>query len=203
MKKPIIVAVAAASALSLASCDALSAWGEKLNRALNGVPATISTYDQAGQMIDEVHGTSIQVSRDGRFDTTTVDSGGKVTTNPGEVLMFSIGTKTISHVGSSACIVQDGLVPVANAGQLRTASSEAGTPILNTFREKYQNLWHGRAKTIMIRSQDGRPILVFAGSTVNIFPTDVPKSTWFRVDGKYLWCYRVDYTVYDTALLDG
>ena len=53
----------------------------------------------------------------------------------------------------------------------------------------------------MIRSQDGTPIAVFAGDNVEVFATDVPKSTWFRVDGKLLLVYRCDYTTYDTALL--
>lgn len=203
MKKTRAVAavVAAASVVGLSSCAGLSAFGEELSRAYKGVPATLTTYDQAGQAIDQVKGTSFQVSRDTRFDVTTVDSEGKASTKPGSVILFSLGTRTISHVGSSACLAQDGIEPIANAGQLKAVSTEEGTPILNVFRERFQNLWQGRAKTIMIRSQDGQPILVYAGNTVEVFATDVPQSTWFRVDGKYLWCYRVDYTTYDTSLL--
>ena len=36
-----------------------------------------------------------------------------------------------------------------------------------------------------------------------IFSSDIPKTTVFRVDGKLLLVYRADYTAYDSDLLDG
>ena len=36
-----------------------------------------------------------------------------------------------------------------------------------------------------------------------IFSSDIPKTTVFRVDGKLLLVYRADYTAYDPDLLDG
>lgn len=35
-----------------------------------------------------------------------------------------------------------------------------------------------------------------------IFSSDIPKTTVFRVDGKLLLVYRADYTAYDSGLLD-
>lgn len=204
LRKAALAVVAAVVTVSLVSgCAATSAFGEEISRAFKGVPATMTTYDQAGQKIDEVHGSSFRVARDTRFDTTDTNTDGTVSTVPGEVLLISIGDKHISHVGSSMILAQDGVEPIANASQLvKGENTQAGTPVLNDFRERFRNLWKGRAKTILIRSQDGKPIGVYAGNEVEILPTDVPKSTWFRVDGKYLWAYRVDYTVYDTDLLD-
>lgn len=74
-------------------------------------------------------------------------------------------------------------------------------PWLNDIRERFQNLWKGKAKTIMIRSQNGTPLAVYAGDAVEIFATDMPKTTVFRVDGQYLLVYRADYTAYDSDLL--
>ena len=51
------------------------------------------------------------------------------------------------------------------------------------------------------RSQDGRPIAVYAANQVEIQGTAAPKSTMFRLDGKRLLAYRVDYTIYDNDLL--
>lgn len=203
LKLSAAAAFALVVAITVTGCAAMSAFGEEISRAFKGVPATMTTYDQAGQKIDEVHGRSFRVARDTKFDTTVVDSDGGTSTKPGEVLLISIGDKHISHVGSSMILAQDGIEPIANATDLvKGENTEAGTPILNDFREKFRNMWKGRAKTILIRSQDGSPIAVYAGNEVELLSTDVPKSTWFRVDGKYLWVYRVDYTVYDTALLD-
>lgn len=56
-------------------------------------------------------------------------------------------------------------------------SAEDGTPWRNNLREYNQNLWQGKAKTILIRSQDGTPVAIYAQNEVEIFGTDVPKST--------------------------
>ena len=194
-------ALAATVFLCADACAGLSAFGEELNRSLKGVPATWTSYDQSGHKIDEIHGQSFRVSRDERFDSTDVSSDGSVSTVPGEVLLVSIGDKHFSHVGSSACLAQDGITKVADGTNLNVNNTQPGHPFINDFFEKNRNLWQGRAKTIIIRSQDGLPIAIYAGDHVEVFKTDVPKSTWFRVDGKYLWCYRVDYTVPDTALI--
>ena len=86
---------------------------------------------------------------------------------------------------------------------VRFSNTDPGTPWLNNIRHGFQNLWEGKAKTIMIRSQNGTPLAVYAGDTVEIFSSDIPKTTVFRVDGKILLVYRADYTAYDSDLLDG
>lgn len=186
---------------ALSSCAGLSMFGEEITRAFKGVPATMTTYTQDGAMVDRVSGTSFRVSRDKRFDTSNSDGTSK---NDSSVLLISLGNNHISHVGSSMILAQDGLVDVSGSlpATVSLANNEHGVPFLNNIREKYQNLWRGKSKTIMIRSQDGTPIAIFAGNTVESFATDVPKSTAFRVDGLHLVVYRSDLTVYDNELLD-
>lgn len=194
--------VAVGALLSLTACDGLSAFGEEFDRAMHGVHATMKTYNAQGQEIDEVKGNSFQIARDQRFDTS--DSDG-TSNNDSQVLLISLGKNHISHVGSSMVLAQDGIVNVSDqvGDKMKLVNTDAGTPWLNNLLEYNRNLWQGKGKTIMIRSQQGDPIAVFAGNDVNILPTDVPKSTWFRVDGKYLFVYRSDYTVYDNDLLAG
>jgi hypothetical protein len=185
--------------LTLSACAGFAAFGDSLNRAFNGVSATMTTYTQDGTLVDEVHGKSFQVSRDTRFDTSNSDGTSK---NDSSVLMISIGDDHVSHVGSTLILAQDGLEPVAGATTtVHFENDEPGMPWLNNFLEYNRNLWAGKAKTIMVRSQDGTPVAVYVGNEVEILATDVPKSTWFRVDGKYLFVYRADYTVYDNELL--
>ena len=69
------------------------------------------------------------------------------------------------------------------------------------LRQNFKNLWGGTAQTIMIRSQDGTPINVYGGNHVQVLSTNVPKSTWFRIDGKTLWFYRGDFTLVTNNLL--
>ncbi|MCM3273784.1 DUF5052 family protein [Paenibacillus elgii] len=54
---------------------------------------------------------------------------------------------------------------------------------------------------ILIRSQSGQPLATFVGNKVSYFATDIDKSTAFLIDGKYLFIYRCDYTIYDLSLL--
>lgn len=200
LRSALIGVVISATLVVLTACSGMNAFGESLNRALEGVPATMTTYTQSGEEIDEVKGVSFQVSRDSKFDTVNSEGGSN---QDSSVLLISLGDSHISHVGSTLILAQDGMVDVTEA--LGTAVAfenvESGVPWLNNLREYNQNLWQGKAKTLLIRSQDGTPIAVYAGDEVEIFGTDVPKSTTFRVDGKYLFVYRADYSVYDNDLL--
>ena len=99
-------------------------------------------------------------------------------------------------------LAEDGLVKVSDAATtLDLENTEPGRPWLNYLYEQNRNVWEGKAKTIMIRSQDGTPVSVYAGNKVEVFNPDIPKTTWFRIDGKTLLVYRADYSVIDTALL--
>lgn len=202
IRTALATAVAAVVVASLAGCDGLGAFGEQFDRAMHGVSATMKTYNAQGQEIDEVKGKSFEIERDTRFDSTDSDGSSN---SDSQVLLISLGKDHISHVGSSMVLAQDGIVNVSDqvGDKMKLVNTDAGTPWLNNLLEYNRNLWQGKGKTIMIRSQQGDPIAVFAGNDVNILPTDVPKSTWFRVDGKYLFVYRSDYTVYDNALLAG
>ena len=46
------------------------------------------------------------------------------------------------------------------------------------------------------------PIAIYAGNQVEVAATDVPKSTLYRIDGKYLFVYRASITTPDSDLLD-
>jgi hypothetical protein len=196
-----VVVIVISAAFALTSCAGLGAFGETLNRAFQGVPATMTTYTQGGELVDEVKGQSFQTTRDTKFDTT--DSDGK-SKNDSSVLLISLGNSHISHVGSSMILAQDGLTNVSASldPKVSFSNTQSGTPWLNNIIKAHRDVWQGKGKTIMIRSQDGTPIAVYAGNQVENLATDVPKSTWFRVDGKYLFVYRCDYTVYDNDLLE-
>lgn len=197
------VAFALACVFALASCASVSMTFEDLARDWNGIPATMMTFDQQGNQIDEIHGESFQFALDARFEEVSVNSDGTITTSPGSVLLISVGDSHINHVGSSLLLQEDGITAIAGADtSVNIENSEPGTPWLNNLREYNRNLWEGKGKTIMIRSQDGLPIAVYAADQVEIQGTAVPSSTMFRLDGKRLLAYRVDYTIIDNDLLD-
>ena len=63
------------------------------------------------------------------------------------------------------------------------------------------NITTGRSKVVLVRSQSGKPLATFAGDEVSYFSTGIDKSTGIMIDGKYLFIYRCDYSIYDTELL--
>lgn len=198
----VAIALAVTAVLGLTSCAAGAMSFEDLIRDWKGIPATMTTYGQDGQVLDSAQGESFQFALDERFKVVSVNSDGHVVSTPGDVLLLSVGNSHISHVGSSLLLAERGVDVVAGADtQVAIENTEAGVPWLNNFMEYHRNLWQGKGKTLMIRSQDGKPIAVYAANQVEIQGTAVPKSTMFRLDGKRLLAYRVDYTIYDNELL--
>lgn len=196
----LVAAIATLGAmLALQGCAGLSQQLGDLSAALKGRSGIMRTFDENSQVIDEVKGESFRFVRDTRFDTHSSEGSNK----DSGVVEISLGDSHIYHVGSTMIFAENGLVEVTSQlpASMRITNAKPGVPWLNDIRERFQNLWKGKAKTIMIRSQNGTPLAVYAGDAVEIFASDMPKTTVFRVDGQYLLVYRADYTVYDSDLL--
>lgn len=196
-----LLTLAAVAAISLSGCALFDTAVDSLVSRMKGRSATIVTYNVFGDKLDQVHGTAIDIKRDTTFDTKTSD--GK-SNNDSSVLLISVGKNHMHHVGSTLLMIEDGVINVGDQlpKTVTIENNERGMPFLNNIFQYHRNLWSGRAKTIIIRSQNGSPIAIFAGNNVEYFATDVPKSTLMRIDGKYLLVYRSDYTIYDNALLN-
>ncbi len=170
-----------------------------LNSMLNGRAATMRTFDEQGFLIDQIKGKSFDVRRDETFDSAGEDGSSNADS---KVLMISLGSDVITHVGSTMVLADDGVVQVSGAPtRVALENTQSGTPWLNYMHNSFGNLWQGKAKTIMVRSQSGMPIAVYAGNHVETFATDIPQSTWLRVDDQNLLIYRADLTIIPTNLL--
>ena len=195
-----LVAASAVVAMLLSSCAFASNALDSMNRNWKGVNATMYTYAFDGSPMDTVHGKSFKVSNDSEFDSNC----GENCVKKGSVLTLSIGKSHIEHVGSSLILAQDGLEPVAGGDtKIDITNSESGRPWLNDLMYRCQNLNKGKAKTIIIKSQSSIPLAVYTGDEVELYNPGIDNATQFRIDGKYLFVYRVEYTVYDTDLLTG
>lgn len=200
------VALVSAAALA-AGCALFESAGDDFEQSWKGMAATMRTYNEDGVLIDQVRGSSFRVSRDDRFDSPNDDGTDK---NDSQVLLISLGNSHISHVGSTMILAEDGIVDVSGSipASVDLENFTPGTPWLNDLIEKHRNLWRGKAKTLMVRSQNGSPIAIFAADRVEIKDRSgdankmIPKATEFRLDRKNLIVYRADYTMYDNDLLD-
>ena len=197
MKKGFCMLMTVFIMVFLSGCEIFEQNWDDLVAKFKGRSVTIQTYDEESQLIDQIKGSHIDIQRDTDFDSD-------IETSDSQVMEISVGDHMIHHVGSSLIMYEDGLFDVMTDENARVniENYDKGTPVINYLVHDFQNYFgSGESKVIMIRSQNGTPLAIFSGEEVSIFPTDVPKSTGFRIDDKYLFVYRCDYTVYDTALL--
>ncbi|MGM0328092.1 hypothetical protein IGK33_002744 [Enterococcus sp. AZ090] len=196
MKKKIAMLLTVSVVFILAGCQDLNIFVKGFEQSFSGLEMTINTYDEESQVIDKIIGKSIKIERDSKFDT---NSG----TNNSSVIQVTIGDKELHHVGSSMIVAENGLNNVFEqyATKVDIQNMQHGVPIINSLVNDFKNSFTGKEKLILIRSQNGTPLATYAGSNVSLYSTDVPKSTGLLVDGKYLFVYRCDYTIYDLALL--
>ena len=196
----VTAAAAVAAAAVIVGCSATDTKIDNVGSLMMGRAATVTTYNVHGQKLDTIHGKSIDIRRDETFDSTDAEGNSN---KDSSVLKISVGKSTMTHVGSTLLMVEDGIVSVTDAlpKTVTIENTDRGTPFVNFIKQRFHNLWKGKSRTILVRSQNGSPIGIFAGNTVEYYATSAPKSTMLKIDGKYLLIYRSDYTLYDTDLL--
>ncbi|MFT8363241.1 MAG: DUF5052 family protein [Sporolactobacillus sp.] len=201
IRRGVIGLAAALLVFSLSGCQIFNFFTTQVESSLNGLDVTMQTYDADGQPIDTIHGLSGSIKRDKQFDQTN-DKG--ETTKESSVLDITIGGHQIVHVGSTLIMYQKGLTNVMDRlpTKVLVTNQDRSHPFINRIVNRYHNYFDGKSKVILIRSQLGKPIATFSGNHVSYFSTEVPNSTGLIIDGKYLFIYRCDFTMYDTALLD-
>ncbi|MFW7359742.1 DUF5052 family protein [Vagococcus fluvialis] len=184
----------------LSGCTDLLNWGKDFKQDFKGLNMVIQTYDNNSQLIDSVKGKSVKIEKDTTFDRK--DSEGE-TRKESKVLSITVGGKNMTHVGSSLIAYEDGMTNVFEeyAKTVKIDNQNKSIPMLNSMVNEFQNDFTGKSKTILIRSQNGSPLATFTGDSIRMSDTDVPSSTNFLIDGKRLFVYRCDYTVYDNKLL--
>jgi hypothetical protein len=186
--------------VSLSGCTDLLNWGKDFKQDFKGLNMVIQTYDNDSQLIDSIKGKSVKIEKDTTFDRK--DSEGE-TRKESKVLSITVGGENMTHVGSSLIAYEDGMTNIFEeyAKTVKIDNQNKSVPMLNSMVNEFQNDFTGKSKTILIRSQNGSPLATFTGDSIRISDTDVPSSTNFLIDGKRLFVYRCDYTVYDNKLL--
>ena len=200
-KKFSVFVVIMAATLVLSGCNWLEYKIGSLKEQFVGRELTVQTYDENSQMIDRVQGKSVSIEADEDFSLK--DANGD-TVEKSSVLNITVGGKQMLHVGSSLIAYEDGLQNIFEeyVQQVDLNSFDRSVPFINRMVNDLQNLTTGKDKVVLIRSQSGQPLATFAGNDVSYFATDIDKSTGIMIDGKYLFIYRCDYTIYDLALLN-
>ena len=95
-----------------------------------GLEMTVRTYDENSQLIDQMSGKSLSISRNEEFDSVDEEGNSK---EDSSVLKITLGKYEIDHVGSSLIAEEKGLKDVFAQYQ-KTADVEENShsvPVLN------------------------------------------------------------------------
>lgn len=192
-KKLSILLLIPALLLLLTGCTALDDTGLSIKSAIKGLPITVSTYDADGQKIDQIKAKSV--------DITTYAPMSKTDGNFNElskVIDVEYGGNQMIHVGSSL-IANEGLTNYRDefSQHINIEDDNPSTPWLSRIYNNYKNDWSGKARVVMVRSQTGKPIAVFVGNKVRVSDTEMKSTTKLNIDGKRVFIYRCDYSIYD------
>lgn len=177
---------------TLSGCSNFQNWELSLRSKIGALPLTVSTYDSNGQKIDQIKAKSVNIHTDKKMSQK--DNSGKENSS---VIDVDYGNQRMTHVGSTL-IAYEGLKNYEDVfnKHVKINDQNHSIPLLNTMYQNFKNDWNGESKIVMIRSQLGMPIAVFAGKNVSIHKSDMKNSTQFVIDGHRLFAYRADYTVY-------
>lgn len=199
-KKPLLILTILAL-LTLAGCQSIQNWWKNTTEEWIGLDMTVRTFDENSQLIDEMSGRSLSISRNPDFDS--VDAEG-FSNADSSVLKVTLGKYEIDHVGSSLIASEEGLEDLyAKYQQTVNIEEESRSlPMVNRMVSKLKNDFTGKAKVVLIRSQNGTPLATYVGDKVSLYASDAPKTSELLIDGKRLIIYRCDYTIYDRALLE-
>lgn len=182
----------------LSGCQQIDNWTLDVQEATKGLTGTVQSYDEESNIIDQLHGESVAFSANHTFVKTSENG-----TQSGGVLDVTIGGHQMIHVGSTLLFYEDGLSNIFDeyARTVDIENLDRATPIVNSMVNTLQNKFTGQDAVILIRSQSGKPLATFAGNDVVVSAMDVDKMTKIMVDGKRIYIYRADYSIYETALL--
>ncbi|MFX0548998.1 DUF5052 family protein [Hathewaya histolytica] len=201
LKNALIVSIIILSTISLSGCNVFRNKMGKMLESLKGREAIVQTYDEDSNIIDRIEGKSISINTEDEFNSK--DEDGK-TIKKSPVMKLTVGGKSMLHVGSSLIMYEKGLEDIFNeySKKVEIKNLKRSTPFLNNMINDMRNLTKGKSKVVLIRSQSGKPLATFAGNNVSYFATGVDKSTGILIDGKYLFIYRCDYSIYDMDLVN-
>lgn len=185
--------------LTITGCTSLKYFSNNFEQALKGRDAIITTYDETSQVVDKIEGKSISISPDNKFAIKDMEGN---TIQKSGVLSITVGGKQMVHVGSSLIIADKDLPDVFNefSKAVNVKNFNRSIPIINKMVNDMKNYTTGQSLLILVRSQSGIPLAAYVGKSVGYFSTDIDKSTGLVIDGKALFIYRCDYTMYDLSL---
>ena len=129
-KKYLIILLLTIGLITLSGCQMIENWIKNAKEEWVGLEMTVRTYDENSQLIDQMSGKSLSISRNEEFDSVDAEGNSK---EDSSVLKITLGKYEIDHVGSSLIAEEKGLKDVFAQYQ-KTADVEENShavPVLN------------------------------------------------------------------------
>lgn len=142
-KKYLLIALLSIGLLTLTGCQAVENWFKNAKEEWIGLEMTVRTYDENSQLIDQMSGKSLSISRNEEFDSVDAEGNSK---EDSSVLKITLGKYEIDHVGSSLIAEEKGLKDVFAQYQ-KTADVEENShsvPVLNRMISAFKNDFNGK-----------------------------------------------------------
>lgn len=184
---------------SVGGCAKIKNIFQKWKGSLIGLEFDIHTYDDYGNMTLTVHGKNVDV------EVKKEEGNGENADFTSEVLEITIDGNQMLQIGNTMIFAEAGLDQVTDFEMDKEITTDDGIVNFIPFDRvlnKYKNDI-GKAKTILISSQQGIPIAVYQGNSVYVeIPNDLPKMTRLNIDGKSLYIHRANYVILDSMMLE-
>jgi len=100
-KKHLLITLLSIALLTLSGCQAVENWFKNAKEEWLGLEMTVRTYDENSQLIDQMSGKSLSISRNEEFDSVDEEGNSK---EDSSVLKITLGKYEIDHVGSSLIV---------------------------------------------------------------------------------------------------
>ena len=146
-KKYLIILLLTIGLITLSGCQMIENWLKNAKEEWIGLEMTVRTYDENSQLIDQMSGKSLSISRNEEFDSVDAEGNSK---EDSSVLKITLGKYEIDHVGSSLIAEEKGLKDVFAQYQ-KTADIEENShsvPVLNRMISAFKNDFTGKKKVI-------------------------------------------------------
>ena len=137
-KKHLLITLLSITLLALTGCQSVENWFKNAKEEWIGLEMTVRTYDENSQLIDQMSGKSLSISRNEEFDSVDEEGNSK---EDSSVLKITLGKYEIDHVGSSLIAEEKGLKDVFAQYQ-KTADVEENShsvPVLNRINSAFKN----------------------------------------------------------------
>lgn len=197
-KKLALLIILLVTIIPLTAYTAMDMWSSEFKQNFQGISMHVQTFDVKSRVIDDITMKSMKIDRDTTFD----DNSGE-DTKKSKVLEITGGGHKIIHSGSSMIAAETGLTNILSKQNARVIinNEESSVPLLSELKNSYRDYFTGASKVVLLRSQQGYPLATYTGNRITYAQTDVPSSTIMIIDGKKLFFYRCDFTVYDSSLI--